>query len=381
MSFKVVPPEGPSDAQLVCVGRDPGWQEEQHGRPFVGEAGKVLAQAMSDAGLARSSLLIHNVVPSRPPRDEWALHSDEAIGAGAKSLCDLLNKHPRRCIVGFGSQAFWTCATGEPAPRSEKALNNLLAKRFGGTITELRGYVWDGPFGPVLAAVHPAFVLRSWLPWRATLTWDLLKAKRWQGIPDRNSYYVRSSSEASDTVAWLLKAPLLAVDSEEPPDACVAFAASAMCGVSLLWPRDRECITELLAAPMPKVLQNAQYDLVKFAEYGLTVNGEIHDTMLAHFARDPLIAGKSSDSGSRQTAKSLRFLASVFTDEPFWKSYNFQCAEDKWILCATDSRVTYEIFLRLCPEFAPSCNEHVKAGREDQREPTTAAHILTGSGS
>jgi uracil-DNA glycosylase family 4 len=384
---RVVPPEGPVDAPLALIGRDTGWQEEQHGRPFVGDAGKVLAQAMSDAGLARSSVLIHNVVPSRPIRDEWALHSDEAIGAGAKSLCDLLNKHPRRCIVGLGAQAFWTCATGEPAPRSEKALNNLLVKRFGGTITELRGYVWDGPFGPVLAAVHPAFVLRSWLPWRATLTWDLQKAKRWaysieaQHLEIKFSLYADTAAKARAIAAELLQAPMLAVDSEEPPDACMAFAPNACESYSLLWPRDRECIAELLAAPMPKVLQNAQYDLTKFHNYGLQVNGEIHDTMLAWFAKDPLTAGKSSDSGARQSAKSLRFLASVFTDEPFYKNYNFESPEQKWQLCATDARVTYEIFLRLCPEFAASGNVNEQAWSESQREVAQGAHISAINGS
>jgi uracil-DNA glycosylase family 4 len=370
------------DSPLVLIGRDPGWQEEQYGRPFVGDAGKVLALAMSDAGIPRSSVLISNVVNTRPYHDEWALHTEEAIAKGAQDLFALLSLAPRRCIVGLGAQAFWTCATGEPASRSEAALNKQLAKRFGGTITELRGYVWDGPFGPVLAAVHPAFVLRSWLPWRATLTWDLQKAKRWRGVhADRDSYYVRSSSEAADTVAWLLKAPLLAVDSEEPPDACIAFAFTKNTGVSFLWPRDREAIAELLAAPMPKVLQNAQYDLTKFAQYGLTVNGEIHDAMLAWFAKDPLIAGKSSDNGSRQTAKSLRFLASVFTDEPYWKNYEFETAEDKWRLCATDARVTLEIFLQLCPEFAAMCNGDESARSRDQRDASTATHKFTSSGS
>ena len=222
-------------------------------------------------------------------------------------------------------------------------------KEFGGNITELRGYMWDGPFGPVLAAVHPAFVLRTWLPWRACLTWDLQKAARWAAGFQRQkrvARYCESTAQAAAIVAELRTAPILAVDSEEPPDACVAFAATPEEGVTLLWPAHAEAIAELLAAPMPKVLQNAQYDLTKFRRYGLTVNGEIHDLMLLWHATEPLIAGRSS-GGAKRSEKSLRFLASVFTDEPWYKDYAFQSGEEKYILCAKDARVTLEVWQRL----------------------------------
>jgi uracil-DNA glycosylase family 4 len=383
---KVVPPEGPTDSPLALIGDFPRWKDVSYGRPFAGDDGKLLNMVLEEAGLRRFSLLISNVCDTRPPRDEWALFSESEIDDNTNALSKLLSICPRRIIVAFGPHAFWTAATGEPAPRSEKALNNFLAKRFGGTITELRGYVFDGPFGAVMAAVHPAFVLRSWLPWRATLTWDLQKAKRWVDKGNlhpvlHQSHYVKAASEAALVVQYLLKAPMLAVDSEEPPDACVAFAASPQEGISLLWPRDRECIAELLAAPMPKVLQNAQYDLTKFHNYGLQVNGEIHDTMLAWFAKDPLIAGKSSDSGARQSAKSLRFLASIFTDEPFWKDYKFQTPEDKWRLCATDARITLEVLLQLLPEFAARSNGNEQARNQSQRYVTETAHTgIVGRG-
>ena len=36
-----VPGEGSVDAQVVLVGEGPGFHEDQQGRPFVGQAGKL----------------------------------------------------------------------------------------------------------------------------------------------------------------------------------------------------------------------------------------------------------------------------------------------------------------------------------------------------
>jgi len=323
------------------------------GEPFVGDAGKVLNAALDGAGVSRSVILITNIVDKRPPRDDWGAHSVEAITFGTTRLCELLNGAPRRTVVGLGAQAFYACATGEPPPRSERELTAALAARFGGSITELRGYVWDGPFGPTMAAVHPAFVLRTWLPWRATLQWDLEKAARWVrgcGPPQRVSRFCRNSSEAAAAAVSFLRAPLLACDIETDggcAPVCVAFAASADEGVTFVLPRDRAQVAELLASPADKIFQNGQFDVTVLRRHDFEVRNFAHDVMLLWHAVEPLIAGRSGDTGSRASQKSLRFLASVFTDEPFWKDYHFEREEDRWTLNATDARVTYEVFERL----------------------------------
>src|SRR5207245_283243 len=107
-------------------------------------------------------------------------------------------------------------------------------------------------------------------------------------------------------------------------------------------PRDRECVAELLASRAGKVWQNAQFDLTILRRAGFDVVGEQHDLMLLYHATEPLIAGKG-ESGAKQTQKSLRFLASVYTDEPWYKDYAFQSEEARWALCATDARVTLEV--------------------------------------
>ena len=338
-----VGPEGPADARLLVVGDFPRWQEVRDGRPFVGAAGKILEAGFVDVGLARKLVLLTHVVGTRPNRDDWAAQGAVSVAQGMDQLRGLLSV-PRTLVMGLGAVAFFACVTGEAPPASEREVERQLSKRFGGSITELRGYVFEGPYGNVLAAIHPAFIARTWLPWRACLTWDLDKAKRLCGDALQP---VRISRQGGySDVSQLLQADALAVDSEEHPDGCVSFAASAAEGITFPLDTHKDVIAELLASPVRKVFQNAQYDLTKFRRYGFQVGGEIEDIMLAWHAKEPLIAGRS-ESGTKSTQKSLRFLASVYTDEPYWKNYNFETAEDKWRLCATDARVTWEIWKQL----------------------------------
>ena len=54
--------EGPRDAALMIVGEQPGDQEDQQGRPFVGPAGQVLDAHLEQAGIDRRSAYVTNAV-------------------------------------------------------------------------------------------------------------------------------------------------------------------------------------------------------------------------------------------------------------------------------------------------------------------------------
>lgn len=64
-----VPGEGPENAEIMLIGEGPGFNEDQQGRPFVGQAGQFLEQLLSLAGLKRSDVWIGNVVKCRPPNN------------------------------------------------------------------------------------------------------------------------------------------------------------------------------------------------------------------------------------------------------------------------------------------------------------------------
>ncbi len=58
---------GNADADLMFVGEAPGANEDRQGRPFVGQAGRLLDQLLVEVGLERSDVFISNVLCCRPP--------------------------------------------------------------------------------------------------------------------------------------------------------------------------------------------------------------------------------------------------------------------------------------------------------------------------
>jgi len=64
---RVVPGEGPEDADIMFIGEAPGWHEDQQGCPFVGPAGLFLEQLLASIKLRRGQVYISNVIKCRPP--------------------------------------------------------------------------------------------------------------------------------------------------------------------------------------------------------------------------------------------------------------------------------------------------------------------------
>lgn len=54
--------EGEPDARVLLVGEQPGDVEDRRGRPFVGPAGKLLDQALEEAGIDRAEAYVTNAV-------------------------------------------------------------------------------------------------------------------------------------------------------------------------------------------------------------------------------------------------------------------------------------------------------------------------------
>jgi DNA polymerase len=64
-----VPGSGSLSKKLILIGEAPGKNEDETGIPFVGGAGKILDQALVNAGIARKDTYITNVVKCRPPNN------------------------------------------------------------------------------------------------------------------------------------------------------------------------------------------------------------------------------------------------------------------------------------------------------------------------
>jgi uracil-DNA glycosylase len=58
---------GDPDADLMFVGEAPGFHEDKQGKPFVGQAGKLLDKLLAEIGMTRRDVFIANVLKCRPP--------------------------------------------------------------------------------------------------------------------------------------------------------------------------------------------------------------------------------------------------------------------------------------------------------------------------
>src|SRR5437867_11590287 len=62
LATQVVPGEGRAHSRLMLVGEQPGDKEDLAGRPFVGPAGRLLDQALEEAGIDRTQTYVTNAV-------------------------------------------------------------------------------------------------------------------------------------------------------------------------------------------------------------------------------------------------------------------------------------------------------------------------------
>jgi len=133
--------EGSPNARLVFVGEGPGREEDLEGRPFVGEAGRLLTRIIKSMGLTREEVYICNVVKCRPPRNRDP-EGDE-IEACLPFLRQQLNIIRPEVI----------CVLGRIAGQ------HLLRTDF--KITKERGKWHSYRDIPVMPTYHPAFIVRN----------------------------------------------------------------------------------------------------------------------------------------------------------------------------------------------------------------------------
>lgn len=140
--------EGPVTAAMMLVGEQPGDQEDEAGRPFVGPAGRVLDRAIAAAGIARDAVYVTNAVKHFKfvPRGKRRIHSKP--NAGEIDACRWWMDRERALI-----RPAVTVAMGATAARS------VLGRAV--TIAGTRGHphpMEDG--GECWVTIHPSYLLR-----------------------------------------------------------------------------------------------------------------------------------------------------------------------------------------------------------------------------
>jgi DNA polymerase len=140
--------EGPVHAPLFLIGEQPGDQEDQLGRPFVGPAGRVFDDALAAAGIDRDATYVTNAVKhfKWTAKGKRRLHErpnrTEIVACHGWLLCELSLVEPD-VVVALGAvagQSLWG-----PSFRVGAAHGNVL--EFNGR--------------PAIATIHPSAVLRA----------------------------------------------------------------------------------------------------------------------------------------------------------------------------------------------------------------------------
>jgi uracil-DNA glycosylase family 4 len=151
-----VPGEGNPTADLLCVGEAPGAQEEEQGRPFVGEAGELFTKILGAIQLSREDVYLCNVLKHRPPGSRDPL-PDEVFACQPYLLRQIELVRPR-VILALGRFAAQT----------------LLHTTAG--IGALRGRIHRFHGVPLIVTYHPAALLRN-ESWKRP-TWEDVKLAR-----------------------------------------------------------------------------------------------------------------------------------------------------------------------------------------------------------
>lgn len=141
--------EGKRSAKVLFIGEQPGNDEDLQGKPFVGPAGRLLDQALEEAGIDRRQTYVTNVVKhfKWEPRGKRRIHkkpNSTEIEACRPWLEAEIAAIKPRVIVCLGATAAQT----------------LLGKEF--RVSRLRGQLIPSPLAhAVIATVHPSSILRA----------------------------------------------------------------------------------------------------------------------------------------------------------------------------------------------------------------------------
>ena len=149
--------DGNIDSEIMLIGEAPGAEEDRKGKPFVGEAGKLLDKMLSLIELKREkNFYVTNILYWRPPGNRTP-NSKEISLCLESTLEHIKILNPKLLILVGGIAA-----------------KSLLKSKDG--ITKLRGIDYNHCYGDnkskilTRAIFHPAYLLRN--PIEKKRMWD-----------------------------------------------------------------------------------------------------------------------------------------------------------------------------------------------------------------
>ena len=126
--IKAVPGKGNFDADVIFVGEAPGRNEDIHGEPFVGAAGKRLDMILEDTGIDRKDVYITNIVKCRPPKNRVpSKKEEESCNDFIKQEIEIINP---KIICVMGNTAYGTLLDGKEITKNHGKIVERDGRKF-----------------------------------------------------------------------------------------------------------------------------------------------------------------------------------------------------------------------------------------------------------
>ena len=126
--INAVPGKGNFDADVIFVGEAPGRNEDIHGEPFVGAAGKRLDMILENTGIERKNVYITNIVKCRPPKNRIPSKKEE------ESCNDFINQEIEiinpKIICVMGNTAYGTLLDGKEITKNHGKIVEKNGRKF-----------------------------------------------------------------------------------------------------------------------------------------------------------------------------------------------------------------------------------------------------------
>lgn len=292
--------------RLAVVGEAPGEREEQYLTPFIGPSGNLLDSILSSVGILRTGCFIGNVCKYRPPGNKITAFgfNHEKVQQGWEELKQELTTFKPHCILALGNTPlyFLTGQTG---------------------IGSWQGSILRSPYGKVVPALHPAYILREYKDW-VLLRLFANRARQEADSPNFNlpEHKLELDLTANEICSRLDNWPtglLAAFDIEGGLDAwpCSSVAGASNTGFIIAWSKYSETDQGRVARSLsrflyredvPKSLQNGLYDRFVCAYgYKFIIRGQTEDTMVKQAEIYP------------ELSKGLETITQIWTRVPNYK--------------------------------------------------------------
>ena len=295
-------PDGKGTNGVVVVGEALGYEEYLDGLPFRprAQSGSKLEEAFLLNGYSRQAFLLYNTIQCNPFHDN--IETKEA--KEAISFCKV---HRDNIIGGFRTPFQKTLLGLGATPL--KALTGISGEGKE-TITNVRGYVYDTPYGPMVPSLHPSYLRRGNPNLTPFLVSDINKAVRvaqgkytsyrggkdfiepsYQTHPSLDeawSFYYRVRDSPNLLLTYDIETPMFGDIEEDEKSASgpiqiilIQFSLAKREGIAFPYLGEYINIAKLIMT-LPNIKANHyawSFDNPILRDNGFEIGGKLHDTL------------------------------------------------------------------------------------------------------